>query len=119
MDLKDFKLYGVCVERLKYQIKIAREQGRMCGKRVLLESYCTGDIEEITDILELYDLKDKTHEALMSMLSDLSDDVSLFLKDHRIGFDFNKEGELCLYWLLTKKKLNNAKQPPEKDMTAV
>jgi hypothetical protein len=101
MDLKDFKLYGLCIMRLKHQIKIAQEQGRMCGDRVLLESYCTGDIDDIIDILELYDLKERTREALMELLGEISDDVALFLKDHKIGFDFNEEDELCLYCVLT------------------
>ena len=96
MDLKDFKLYGLCIIRLKHQI--AQAKGRMRDGRVLLESYCTGDLEEIVDILELYDLSPRTPEALVQKLGVLAADAALFVREP-LGFDYNEEGELCIYLL--------------------
>lgn len=96
MDLKDFKLYNVCVMRLRHQIEIAHKGGRMSGGRTVLESYCTSDIEEIIDIHELYDIEDRTIEGVMKKLARVAGDASLFVKE-KVEFDFSEEGELCLY----------------------
>ena len=98
MDLQDFKLYGLCVMRLKHQIALAKERGRMCNGRVALESFCTGEVEEIVDLLELYDLKDISRRALDAMLCELAEDASLFVREP-IAFDYDESGELCLYLL--------------------
>ena len=96
MDLKDFKLYNVCVMRLRHQIDIAQKNGKITGGRALLESYCTGDLEEIIDIHELYDIEDRTLEGVMRKLEGIAKDAALFVKEN-IEFGFNAEGHLCLY----------------------
>ena len=101
MDLQDFKLYGLCVMRLKHQIALAKERGRMCNGRVALESFCTGEVEEIVDLLELYDLrdlKDISRLALDAMLCELAGDASLFVREP-LAFDYDESGDLCLYLL--------------------
>ncbi|MCK4910039.1 MAG: hypothetical protein KAR83_00285 [Thermodesulfovibrionales bacterium] len=98
MDYQDFKLYGLCVMRLKHQIALARERGRMCNGRAVLESFCTGEVEEIVDLLELYDLKDNSRQGLSAMLEELAGDASLFVREP-LAFDYDESGELCLYLL--------------------
>ncbi len=101
MDFQDFKLYGLCVVRLKHQIALAKERGRMCDGRVALESFCTGEVEEIVDLLELYDLKvnmDDSRQGLGAMLEELAQDASLFVREP-LAFDYDENGELCLYLL--------------------
>ncbi len=54
------KIYGLCLERMKYQKVHARQRvNGACQHNglVLLESYNTSDIEDIIDILELYDIR--------------------------------------------------------------
>jgi len=98
MSLENFKLYGVCVERLKHQLALARKRvGDRAVDRVVLEGYQTGDIDEIIDILELYDIEEETPEALRGKLEDLAHDVSLFIKE-TIEFGYDDNGNLCLYW---------------------
>lgn len=98
MDIKDFKLYNVCVVRLKHQIELARKNDKVSGGRALLESYCTGDLEELIDIHELYDLEDRTLEGMMRKLDMVAKDAGLFVKEE-VEFGFNEEGHLCLYLL--------------------
>lgn len=101
MDLQDFKLYGLCVMRLKHQIALAKERGRMCSGRAVLESFCTGEVEEIIDLLELYDLKankEDSRHALDAMLEELAEDASLFVREP-LAFDYDESGDLCLYLL--------------------
>jgi hypothetical protein len=95
------KIYGLCLERLKYQIGNAKE--RTAEKDIheyrngfLLESYNTGDIDDIIDILELYDLEERTLERLREKLGDLAYTVSLLMRE-RLFFDFTREGHLGLY----------------------
>ncbi len=93
------KIYGLCLERLKHQIALAikRLEGSAHGSRYfLLESYNTGDLDDIVDILELYDLKDKTPELLREKLHDLAYTVSTLLR-HTLIFDYTEEGHLGLY----------------------
>jgi hypothetical protein len=98
MSFENFKLYGVCVERLKHQLALARKRvGDRPVDRVVLEGYQTGDIDEIIDILELYDIEEKTPEAFRGKLEDLAHDVSLFIKE-TIEFGYDDNGNLCLYW---------------------
>ncbi len=100
MDIKDLKINGLCVGRLKHQISIARSRdgkGRsLNGHGIVLESYNTGDIDDIIDILELYDIEDRNHETLVEKLKELAEDASLFV-DETLEFGFNDEGHLCLY----------------------
>ncbi len=93
------KVYGLCLERLKYQIALAkkRQEGSPHGSSYfLLESYNTGVLDDIVDILELYDLEDKTPELLREKLDDLAYTVSTLL-GHSLVFDYTGEGHLGLY----------------------
>jgi hypothetical protein len=95
MGLENAKIYGLCLERLKHQIKLARARDGASG-RVVLESYFTGDIDEIIDILELYDLEHRTPEALGEKLDDLAFTVSTLTRE-RLEFGYCEDGSLCLY----------------------
>ncbi len=98
------KIYGLCLERLKHQIGNARRRTEKTAEiqdRVLLESYNTGDVEDIIDILELYDLEDHTEELVREKLEDLSYTVSELLRE-RVLFDYTEEGHLGLYLAVTK-----------------
>ena len=93
------KIYGLCIERLKHQIVLAKKRLEGSGhgsKYFLLESYNTGDLDDIVDILELYDLEDKTAELLTEKLDDLAYTVSI-LCGHTLIFDYTGEGHLGLY----------------------
>lgn len=98
--MEDVKIYGVCLVRLAHQINIAKEKvtenGNGSDDRVLLESYCTGDIDEIVDILELYDLEERTDTALREKLQELAYTVSLLAR-RTIAFDYTEDGHLGLY----------------------
>ena len=93
------KIYGLCLERLKHQIALAKKrlEGNTPRTRYfLLESYNTGVFDDIVDILELYDLEDKTPELLREKLDDLAYTVSILL-GHTLIFDYTGEGHLGLY----------------------
>lgn len=93
------KIYGLCLERLKHQIALAKKRLEGSGhgsKYFLLESYNTGVPDDIVDILELYDLEDKTPELLSEKLHDLAYTVSTLLR-HTLIFDYTEEGHLGLY----------------------
>ncbi len=94
------KIYGLCLERLRHQIKKAKERG--ISGDCLLEGYNTGDIDEIIDILEIYDLEERSIEGLMQKLDDLAYSVSL-LTQEKLFFDFTEEGHLGLYLSLNGK----------------
>jgi hypothetical protein len=68
----------------------------MCCGRAVLESFCTGDIEDIVDLLELYDLKVRTRMGLDAMLTELAEDASLFVQES-LAFDYDESGDLCLF----------------------
>jgi hypothetical protein len=93
----DAKIYGLCLERIKHQILNARTRGE--GK-VLLETYCTTDTGEIVDILELYDLEERTDEGLWEKLSELAFTVSL-LVGHTLEFGHGPDGEIGLFVVFT------------------
>lgn len=97
------KIYGLCLERMRYQIGNAKkkapstvpeEQGRF-----LLESYNTKDIDDIIDILELYDIESKSFEHLRVKLEELAYTVSVLTREI-ISFGFTDEGHLGLYLTL-------------------
>lgn len=100
------KIYGLCLERLKYQIDNARVRfGGALSRHtdlVLLESYNTGDREDIIDILELYDLEEHTPERLNEKLEELSYTASLLLRE-TLMFDYTDKGHLGLYLALQKE----------------
>lgn len=93
------KIYGLCLDRLKHQIALAKK--RVEGNTqdtgyILLESYRTSVFDDIVDILELYDLEEKTPELLREQLDDLAYTVSILL-GHTLSFDYTGEGHLGLY----------------------
>ncbi len=98
--MQDAKFYGLCLARLRFQIgnakrRISAADGVCEG--VLLECYNTGDPEEIIDILELYDIEDRSLRGVFEKLDDLACTVSLLLRE-KIGFGLTVKGELGLYW---------------------
>jgi|MudIll2142460700_1097286.scaffolds.fasta_scaffold32158_4 hypothetical protein len=93
------KIYGLCLERIAHQIRIAKQRingGQQHNGWVLLESYNTGDIEDIIDILELYDIEVRTHEGLKENLEDLAYTVSELMREV-LFFDYTEEGHMGLY----------------------
>lgn len=89
------KIYGLCLERLKHQITNAKS--RAAGaERVLLESYNTGDPEDIIDILELYDVTERTIEQVTEKLEDLAYTISVLTRE-KLRFDFTDEGYMGLF----------------------
>ncbi len=107
--MEDVKIYGVCLMRLAHQLKIAEQKVASNGAydRFLLESYCTGDIDEIVDILELYDLEEHTGAALREKLQELAYTVSLLIRK-TIAFDYTEEGHLGLYLVVAEGAGNEA-----------
>ncbi len=98
------KIYNVCLERVDFQITnaIKRLNGNSSSTdRIILESYNTGDIEEIVDILEIYDLKARTREGLAEQLEDLAYTVSMLVRN-KVAFDYDTNGNLGLYLVLTE-----------------
>lgn len=93
------KIYGLCLERITHQILRAKQRvngGQQHNCCVLLESYNTGDIEDIIDILELYDIEARTREGLKEKLEDLAYTVSELMREV-LFFDYTEEGHLGLY----------------------
>jgi len=100
MLMEGVKIYGLCLERLKHQITNAKKRvednADLCRDIFLLECYNTGEIEDIIDILELYDIEDRTHELLREKLEDLAYTVSELLREN-LSFDYTSNGHLGLY----------------------
>ena len=100
--MEDVKIYGLCLERLKYQIGLAKEKSNngesLTNERYLMESYHTSDIDDIIDILELYDLEGNTSSHLKEKLDELAYTVSLLIGE-KITFGLTDEGFLGLYLL--------------------
>ena len=97
--MDDAKIYNVCLMRVKFQITNAKQRlnGTFpSGGKLALESYNTGDIEDIIDILEIYDLDDRTPEGLSQKLEDLAYTVSVLVRE-KIVFDYDLKGNLGLY----------------------
>lgn len=100
------KIYGLCLERLKFQIKNAKQRVNGNGDdRVLLESYNTGNIDDIIDILELYDLEEKSYGAVKNKLDDLAYTVSVLTRESLL-FGFTGKGHLGLFLLLKGKPVD-------------
>ena len=98
--MEDVKIYGLCLERLKYQIGLAKEKSNngesLNNERYLLESYNTSDIDDIIDILELYDLEGHTSSHLKEKLEELAYTISILIGE-KMTFDLTDEGFLGLY----------------------
>lgn len=90
-SMRGVKIYGLYLERLKYQITNARRkrgsEGSACPARVPLECYNTGKLEDILNILELYDVKDKTVSEVNEKLEDLAYTVSELVRE-TVLFDY-------------------------------
>jgi hypothetical protein len=103
--MDEAKIYNVCLQRVKFQITNAKK--RLNGfvppeGRLVLESYNTGDIDEIIDILEIYDLDRHTREGLDEKLEDLAYTVSVLVKES-VAYDYDEKGNLGLYFILNKR----------------
>ena len=93
------KIYNICLQRVKFQITNALQRLNNATPppdRFILESYNTGDVEEIIDILEIYDLEDRTSAGLAEKLEDLAYTVSALAR-RKIAFDYDEKGNLGLY----------------------
>src|SRR6266498_2138768 len=104
--MEGVKIYGLCLERLRHQITNAKK--RVNGtisydpEKVLLESYNTGELDEIIDILELYDVEERTFEKVKEKLEELSYTVSELVRETLL-FDYTDEGHLGLYLALRER----------------
>lgn len=97
------KIYGLCLERLKLQIDLAKKRvkGSPCAadQVVMMECYNTGESEDIIDIMELYDIEERTPEAVRTKLEELEYTVSVLLRE-KVRFGFTEEGQLGLYLVI-------------------
>lgn len=103
--MEGVKIYGLCLERLRVQISNARGRikdglPRFAGS-VLLESYNTGEVDDIIDILELYDVEERTFEAVREKLNDLAFTVSELTRE-KLSFNLTNEGHVGLYLLVSE-----------------
>jgi hypothetical protein len=113
------KIYGLCLERITHQIIHAKQRingGQQHNSLILLESYNTGDIEDIIDILELYDIEVRTHEGLKEKLEDLAYTVSALMREV-LFFDYTEEGHMGFY--LSLKDVSGDELHEEIDADAV
>ena len=102
--MDEAKIYNVCLQRVKFQITNAKQKlngSSRAEERTILESYCTGDVGEIIDVLELYDLGSHDRSGLHEKLEDLAYTVSILVREP-VTFDYDAKGHLGLY--LTIKK---------------
>lgn len=102
----DAKIYNVCLQRVKFQIENALKRisgGATHSGRIALESYQTDDIEEIVDILELYDLEDRTDEGLKEKLDDLAYTVSILVRE-TVAFDYDDHGSMALFLVVNQEE---------------
>jgi len=100
--MDEAKIYNVCLQRVKFQITNAKRRldGFIPpGEKLVLESYNTGDIDEIIDILEIYDLDSHDRSGLEEKLEDLAYTVSVLVKE-TVGYDYDEKGNLGLYLIL-------------------
>lgn len=112
MKYEGLKIYGMCLERIQHQIRMAKarieKEGLQHPERVVLESYNTGDTDDIIDLLDLYDIADDKIETLRAKMDELASDVSLMMRE-TIEFDYSSEdGHLCLYWKPAKQRGSDA-----------
>jgi len=119
--MKDAKFYGLCLERLRFQVGNAKKRitvtDRIC-EGLLLESYNTSDPEEIIDILELYDIEDRSLSGVLEKLDDVACTVSLLLRE-KIGFGLTANGDLGLYWAVAPAEEITAPAMPMKEQPLV
>ena len=111
--MEDVKIYGLCLERLSYQIGNAKRKingdALSIQNRILLESYNTAEIDDIIDILELYDVEESTSNHVKEKLEELAYTVSILLQE-TLSFDITDDGYLGLYLLTHDNSLNMLEQ---------
>ena len=114
--MEEVKIYRLCLERLKYQIGLANKKvisdAQSIQERFLLESYNTAEIDDIIDILELYDLEDTTSNHFKEKLEELAYTVSLLLRE-TLAFDLTDDGHLGLFLLTRDESLIMLEQENE------
>ncbi|MBI3592746.1 MAG: hypothetical protein HY099_04625, partial [Nitrospirae bacterium] len=74
---------------------------------ILLECYNTGDLDDIIDILELYDIEERTFEAFREKLEELAYTVSVLIRE-TLFFDFTQNGHLGLYLSLNSRPVKTS-----------
>lgn len=117
--MEGVKIYGLCLERLRHQIRNARK--RTLGgtsydsNKILLEAYNTGEIDDIIDILELYDVEDRTRKNVQDKLDELAFTVSEFIRE-KVIFGYTDEGHLGLYVALPEAAIQSL---PQEAVTAL
>jgi hypothetical protein len=101
---RDAKIYGLCMERLKHQVRLAWQRinndTEKNTSQCLLESYNTGEIDDIIDILEIYDIEEHTVGAVREKLNDLAYTVSILIGE-KLFFEITDQGHWGLYLLVT------------------
>lgn len=120
-NMEAAKIYGLCLERIIHQIMHAKRRvngEKQCNGQVLLESYNTGDIEDIIDILELYDIETRTNEGLKEKLDDLAYTVSALVREV-LFFDYTGEGHMGLYLSLKDDSGDESHEVIDVDAVAV
>jgi hypothetical protein len=103
--MDEVKIYGLCLGRLKHQLNIARQRCTETSAspgNILLESFNTSDIDDLIDILELYDIEDRSWEGLINKLDDLVQTVSALMRE-TFMFAITDEGHLGLYLISTDR----------------
>jgi hypothetical protein len=104
--MEGVKIYGLCLERLRHQITKAKERTEREAspevREVLLECYNTGELDDIIDILELYDVSDRAFPEVHEKLEELAYTVSELSRE-RITFGYTDEGYLGLYLVLNRE----------------
>jgi hypothetical protein len=100
--MEEIKIYGLCLVRLKFQIANAKKKvnndSSIVQDRFLLESYNTAEIDDIIDILELYDVEERSMKHIWEKMEELAYTVSLLLRE-TLTFDITNNGHLGLYLL--------------------
>jgi hypothetical protein len=96
---------------LKFQIDNAKKRttnnsGQTLTGKILLESYNTGDLDEIVDILEIYHVKDRTLEGVQETLDELAYSASVLSRES-LQFGFNEEGHFALFLSLNPTAANS------------
>ncbi len=99
--METLSICGLCLARLKSQISNAKKRaanngGQTFAGKIILESYNTGDPDEIVDILEIYHVKDRTLEGVQETLAELAYSASVLTRES-LHFDFNEEGHFGLF----------------------
>ncbi|MGD0283209.1 MAG: hypothetical protein ABSB95_12705 [Dissulfurispiraceae bacterium] len=99
--METLSICGLCLERLKYQIRNAKKRtvnsgGQTRPGKILLESYNTGDPDEIVDILEIYHVKDRTLDGVQETLDELAYSASVLTRE-ALHFGLNEEGHFGLF----------------------